>query len=869
MRLLLFIALVALPLVVNAQTVDTVTKSYHHQSLSSVLKDLEESFSIKIYSDPAWVEDKYVTVELRQNTIEESIRIILSKFDFDYEFIDSRSLVLFNKKINKHETETVTIEGIVTKANDGQPLPNVNITLPELKIGTYTNHEGFYSIDIPVGKHLFNFNSLEVIPNTFTKEVYQSETMNVEMYENVLQLDQVVIKGANPELNISETQAGKVVLPLESIRKLPTFFGEVDISKLITKLPGIQTVGEGATGFNVRGGAIDQNLVLMDGIPLYNSSHLLGFFSAFNSSMVQDFTIYKGNIPAQYGGKLSSVIDVGFKNALDDQFLLEGGIGPVTGKIFTQIPLSKGVSGVTLAGRYGFPNWVIRKIDDVDLSQTSASFYDLNLKYAQKISEKDLITTTAYYGYDDFNLTGDTVFDYSSKAALIKWIHYSPKSDFELSLYHSSYKAGFDDVTPGFEFRFENGITTNGGKIIVNKQLLQQLEASAGVSAKYAKYIIGKRIVSQNTSAIGELLLPEEKSLELAVFGEANYKLNNNIALTGGLRHVKFYAIGPSNQYVFNPTLSKSKYTVTDTVFVNDGDLLLLYQSLEPRVSINFRLNSSSSIKYSYSRNVQYENLYSNSTASLPTDVWKPVSKSVEPQVSDQWSGGYFKNFKSGKFETSLEVYYKNFIKANILRTGTDVLLNELLVSDILKGSGRSYGVELLIRKNAGILTGFASYAYTKTEFQVKNELRSESINKGEYFPADFDQPHNFNLAASFQLTRLFSISANFLYSSGRPVTLPSSSYTLDNKRIFNVEERNNFRIPPTHRLDISLTLEGSKKKNKRYESSFSLSVYNVYGRSNPFSVYTRAVNNSQPRAFQLSVIGTAVPSLTYNFKFR
>ena len=622
--------------------------------------------------------------------------------------------------------------------------------------------------------------------------------------------------------------------------------GETDISRIILSLPGVQTVGEGASGFSVRGGAIDQNLILMDGVPLYNSSHLLGFFSIFNPDLVNDFTVYKGNIPAQYGGKLSSVVSVDIKNPRPDKLRISGGVGPVSNKAFANIPIVKNKLSVVVGGRYSDPTWILKSVDDIDVKKSSANFNDVNIKAAFTAGEKDVFKAGAYRSHDFYDFGSDTSFTYSSKLASFDWDHQFNAGFYgKLHAYYSEYDAQLDDKSQFRQFEFENGISANGLKISLDYNRTERLHYTFGTELKSTTFSFGKIGPATSSSSIESRDLGSNKSLELAVFAENKFKVNNRLEVVTGLR-LSNYFLKESNLLEFDPNLARSEFTVLDTL---DGQgLRKLYSQLEPRLSANWRLTNSASIKGSYARAVQYEHLFSNSTASLPTDLWLPTSNNLLPAISDQFSLGLFKNFSDNKWETSIELYYKDFSQVNLPKTGAEILMNDLIEADIITSAGESTGIEFMIRKLTGKVTGWMSYFYSKTEFVTSNRFQEEQINNGAKFRADFDRPHNFNFSGNFQLSRLWSMSSNFVFNTGRPVTVPNSSYALNGVRVFNVQRRNNFRIGNNHRFDISFTLEGTNKKNKRWSNSFTFSIYNLYGRQNPFSVVTKAVNNTRPR---------------------
>ncbi|MEP1096200.1 MAG: TonB-dependent receptor [Cyclobacteriaceae bacterium] len=842
-----------------------VNESFESKSLSFILSDLEEKYNFSIYYKSEWVSETDVSLTIENRPLLEALNYVLKDEDLSIEKLVDNVYVAFSNQNIGTKNYLVTLKGKVVDGNTNEPVANSIVRIPELELATVTDLEGNYSFEFNAGTYLITAKSISSDLSRDVMQLYENQEYDIEIFERVVELDDVVITGRSQDENLADSNPGKVSFTLESIRKLPSLMGETDISRIILSLPGVQTVGEGATGFSVRGGAIDQNLILMDGVPLYNSSHLLGFFSIFNPDLVNDFTVYKGNIPAQYGGKLSSVVSVDIKNPQADKIKISGGVGPVSNKAFINLPIVKEKLSVVVGGRYSDPTWILKSVDDLDVKKSSANFYDGNVKAIYSLGEKDVFKANAYRSHDFYDFGSDTSFTYSSELASLDWDHQFSMSLFgKLHAYHSNYAAELDSRSQFREFDFQNGISSDGLKISLDLRRTERLTYIFGTELKSTTFSFGK-IDPVNASPIESRDLGSNKSLEFALFAENRFKINNRLELVTGLR-MSNYFLKESNLLEFDPNLARSEFSILDTI--SSQNLTKLYSQLEPRLSANWRLSNSASLKGSYARAVQYEHLFSNSTASLPTDLWLPTSNNLVPAISDQFSIGLFKNFADNKWETSVELYYKNFDQINIPKTGAEILMNDLIEADILTSSGESAGIEFLVRKLSGKVTGWMSYFYSKTQFVATSTFQEEQINSGQKFLADFDRPHNLNFSANFQLSRLWSMSSNFVFNSGRPVTLPNSSYALNGVRIFNVQGRNNFRIGNNHRFDISFTLEGSNKKNKRWSNSFTFSIYNLYGRRNPFSVVTKAVNNTAPRTFRLSVLGNAIPSFTYNFKF-
>ncbi|MDW3195949.1 MAG: carboxypeptidase-like regulatory domain-containing protein [Cytophagales bacterium] len=844
-----------------------ITRNFNNVSLSQVLQVLNNEYGATVYVKPEWVAGVTVSSNLEDKTVLDALSILLRGTTLSVQEIKNGLYVLFDEQAVQEQSYTVSIRGTVRDANNGEVVIGASVLLPELELGTVTDVQGNYALQVPSGSYLLKVKAVGNSEISEVRDFTQDQQMDIELFSKTLELDDIVISGRSADENISDTRSGRVSMELESIRKLPALMGEPDISRIVQSLPGVQTVGEGARGFNIRGGNIDQNLVLMDGIPIYNSSHLLGFFSVFNPDLVSNFSVLKGSIPAEYGGKLSSVIAVEMSTPSSEGFELSGGVGPVSNKLSANIPISEKLS-VRLGGRYSDPSWLLNNVPDRDVRASSARFSDGNVKLRYQINEKNVVEFTSYLSTDFYDLGRDSAYAYDSKAFGMNWVSDINEQWFtQTTIYHSDYDAELQDATTNRQAITENGIQSTGLKSMVDYHPNDYFTMRAGVEAKASKIDLGRRTPDGSDSQIEFKEIGEEESMELALFGETNFQLNESLNVTGGIRLSSFNRLNANQEFVFSEEQARSAFSITDTLDL--GSFKNLYNNIEPRFGFNLRVSQESSLKGNYTRSVQYEHLFTNSTASLPTDQWRTSSETIRPQVANQFSLGYFRNFNENLWETSVELYYKDFERLNLVRTGANVLLKDVLEADILEGTGRSIGAEFLIRKNRGKVTGWLSYFYSRTRNRVASNFREDRINNGEFFAADFDRPHNLNFSTSMKLSRLWTMSANFVYNTGRPVTIPVSSYVVGGVRLFTVNERNNVRTPDIHRLDLSWTLEGNNRRNSRWRNSFTFSVYNVYGRDNPFSVFAQALDNTIPRTFRLTVFGNPIPSFTYNFQFK
>ncbi len=849
------------------QDESVITRIFDNSPLAEVLEVLENEYNSRIYVKPEWIEGIRATANLEDKSVLDALSIMLRGTTLSVQEIKSGIYVIFDERAVQEQTYIVNIRGTVRDANNDEAIIGASVLLPELELGTVTDVQGNYSLQVPSGSYLLRVKAVGNSEISEIRDFTQDQEMDIELFSKTLELDDIVITGRSADENISDARSGRVSMELESIRKLPALMGEPDISRIVQSLPGVQTVGEGARGFNIRGGNIDQNLVLMDGIPLYNSSHLLGFFSVFNPDLVSNFTVLKGSIPAEYGGKLSSVISVEMANPNSEGFELSGGVGPVSNKLSANVPITDKLS-VKLGGRYSDPSWLLNNVPDRDVRASSARFADGNLKLRYQVNEKNVVQFTSYLSTDFYDLGRDSAYAYNSQAYAINWV--SDISDqwyTQTTLYHSDYDAELQDATTNRQAITRNGIQSSGLKSTIDYIPSDYFSLRSGLEFKASKIDLGRRDPDGNNSQIESKEIGEEEALEMALFSEANFQVNEALNITGGIRLSSFNRLNADRELVFSEGQPRSTFSISDTL--DHGSFKNLYNNVEPRFGFNLRVNQVSSLKGNYTRSVQYEHLFTNSTASLPTDQWRVSGESISPQIANQFSLGYFRNFRENLWETSVEVYYKDFERLNLVRTGANILLRDALEADILEGTGRSIGAEFLIRKNRGKVTGWLSYFYSRTRNRVQSNFREDRINGGDFFAADFDRPHNLNLSTSMKLSRLWTMSTNFIYNTGRPVTIPVSSYVVGGVRLFTVNERNNVRTPDIHRLDLSWTLEGNNKKDSRWRNSFTFSIYNVYGRNNPFSVFAQAIDNTIPRTFRLTVFGNPIPSFTYNFRFK
>ena len=749
-----------------------------------------------------------------------------------------------------------TISGYVKDAETGEELIGASIYIKELKTGGITNVYGFYSITIPKGKYTIEYSSIGFLTQQIEIDLIQSTKKDIVLSPTAIELEQVVIRAEAADKNIKSAEMGAVKINPKDIQVIPVLFGEQDILKTIQLMPGVKSAGEGNSGFYVRGGGSDQNLILLDEAPVYNASHLLGFFSVFNSDAIKDVKLFKGNAPAEYGGRLSSVLDVKMNEGNSKRFSTSGGIGLISSRLTIEAPIVKDKGSFIISGRRTYADLFLNFSSDELQKNTTLYFYDLNMKANYRIGEKDRIFLSGYFGRDVFGFSDRMRFDWGNMTTTLRWNHlFNDKLFLNSSLIYSKYNyaIGFSgmgnliDITSGIE---DFNLKEDFQYFINPKNTLK-----FGFNSIYHTFMPGE-ISSDDEGFINGEIIDEKYAIENAVYISHKFDVSSLLKITYGLRYSNFTVIGPGVVYSYN-----ENDEIIDSTSYNKGEIIKNYGNFEPRISASYILNKKSSVKVSYARNAQYIHLLSNSTSSSPTDLWLPSSTIIEPQISDQVALGYFRNFKNNAYESSVEIYYKDMQNQIDYQNGADILLNEKVESQLVFGNGRAYGIEFFIKKKTGKLNGWIGYTLSRTE-RTFNE-----INEGDWFPSKQDRTHDVSIVGMYNLNKKWTLSATWVFNTGNAVTFPSGKYAIDGLTIPLYTDRNGYRMPDYHRLDIGATY--TNKKKKRYESNWNFSVYNAYARKNAYSIDFRENENdpTTTEAVRLALF-QIVPSITYNFKF-
>ncbi len=759
---------------------------------------------------------------------------------------------------------TAVLSGHVKDKKTGEPIPGVVISLQTLNKAVTTDVFGFYSIEAPRGSNQLRFQFIGMKPQLHKIILHNNGSMNVFLEEEITSLKEVVVE-SDREVNLSSVQMGVSTIDMRNMKSVPKVLGENDLLRVALTLPGVKSVGEAASGLNIRGGNADQNLMQLNEATIYNTSHFLGFFSIFNSDVIRSSELFKSGMPAQYGGRLSSVFDMQMKDGNQKKFAAQGGVGPVTAKLSFELPVIKDRTSVIMGGRTTYSDWIVKQINS--LSYSSPSFYDFVVRVNHKLNDRNSLSATYYYSFDKFRLTSDSLFSYTNKVASLQWRHlFKNNVQSLLSLTNSGYDYSvMNNAAPEEVFRF--GFNINESQLKWDFNMYRgRHKIDYGVQLKHYRLNPGYLEGLSFESLVINKQVERERALENAIYLADNYDITSKLSMYLGIRYSVFTALGPRTIYSYAGE-SKEETSVLDSTFYTSNSPVKTYSGPEYRMSARYALTDAASVKISYNRTRQYIHMLSNTVSITPLSTWKLSDPNVGPQIADQISAGFYRNLFSNMIEISLEVYYKMMKNVIDYKTGSELLLNTHIEQDIIQGKGKAYGFEFFLRKKAGKLNGWLGYTYSRTLLKMQSENAQQRINGGKYFPASYDKPHDFTFVLNYKITRRYSFSGNFVYNTGRPITYPIGVYQLNGKSVIDYSERNQFRIPDYIRMDLGFNIESNHKLNKMAQSFWSFSVYNVLGRRNPYSVFFN-VRNEQISAYRLSIFGAPVPTITYNFKF-
>lgn len=767
-----------------------------------------------------------------------------------------------NRVIGRKET----FSGVITETETGEPVIGAVVYAEDEEAGAITDSRGYFVLSLGSGQHTISIRCVGRENKTFMLNLYESGSTEIDLQEEITALRGVIVV-ADKGKNVTGMQIGLNKVSIDLIKQIPAMMGEADVLKTAILLPGVQTVGEGASGFNVRGGSTDQNLILFNGSPVFNASHFFGFFSAFNPDLVKEFELYKSGIPAEYGGRISSVFDITSKLGNTKELAGSGGISPVTARLMVEGPTVKEKGSFLVGARSTYSDLLLRQFRVPALQRSRASFYDVNLVLSHTINENNDISLSLYTSNDQFQLSSDTSYNYRNLNGTLEWKHkFSDKFIAEARGIYSHYDYNIrSDQNPVNAYDLNYAIDYLEGRSDFRYFLTNNHTLKFGLSSVWYLLEPGNRLPVGDESLVLEQHLENEHAKEISVYASDEYSISQDLSVYAGLRYSLYRFLGPQtiNQYLEGP---REPYNLSGSELMGEGTVQQ-YSGPEARISMRYRIDRISSLKLSYNRMRQNLHMLSNTTAISPTDIWKLSDTYIRPQIGDQVALGYYRDFLSNTIETSIEVYYKYIQDMLEYKGGAQLIMNDLIETDLVSGTGRAYGAELLIKKKYGRLNGLISYTYSRTLMQVIGQYPEETINQGEIYPANYDKPHDLTGVISFRFNRRLSLSGNITYSTGRPITFPVAKYSYLGSEYVHYSFRNEYRVPDYFRVDLSLNLEGNLRSKKLAHSSWSLSVYNLTGRNNVYSIFFVS-RSGRIQGYKLSIFTEPIPTITYSFRF-
>lgn len=885
-----------------------ITGQYQSLPLKTFIAEVEQKYPVRIFYEEKVIANIFITEEFNETPLEECLESILNKESVQLYVLGDNQFVIYTglpleklflaKEQEKKKEEaarlaekislerlkqlqyqifyigipgraarkTATISGYIRNYDTGDPIPGANVYIVEAQRGVVSDKNGFYSITLPTSNHILNFSFIGMEPTKRIINLYSDGKLNVDMVISVTLLNAAVVTAEGAD-NVERVQMGLEKIDIITLKSIPALFGEPDVIKSVLTLPGVQTVGEGTSGFNVRGGKTDQNLILIDQAPIYYPSHFFGNFSAVNSEIVDDAVLYKGSMPVKYGGRISSVFEINTIDGNKEKIEGAGGISPVSARFHIDGPLSKN-STFLASFRSTYSNWLLDVIKVPDLYKSKVSFYDAQAKTNLYLNENNSLAISVYKSNDRFQLRSDTVYDYNNTILSLLWKHqFNERLKSETAVSYSGFSYDIaNEASVDEEFSLVHSLTDIGFKSNLEFSPSEELKFNFGGDAHHYTVNPGERKVGQESN-ITPIYADDESAIEFGVYAGSEYSLSQRLKIEGGVRFSGMFSYGDGTTFEYASGLPYDEDNIIDTLYNEKNFVEAKYFNPEFRLSANYTLNRNSSVKLSYTKTSQYIHMLSNTTAISPTDTWKLSDKYLTPQTGQQISAGYFKNFMENNLETSIEGFYKKINNIKEYKAGASLLLNDHIETEILDGKGHSYGAELSVEKKGGRVYGRVNYTYSRTLIKSDTEFEEEIINNGEYFPTNYDKPHNLKVLANLKALRRLIFSTTLNYSTGRPITYPVAQYKLGDQVFLHYSEYNQYRIPDYFRLDFSVTVEGSLKLHKLTHSTFTFSLYNVTGRKNAYSIYFRSEGDKY-EAYKLSIFGTIIPTVTYNFRF-
>ncbi len=903
---LIFIILFLNSLYLNlvSQSIDTLylSATYTNTPLTYLLSDIENKFPVKIYFKNEWFTDDTINLSFVNTSLPDVLDKVVKGTPYLYKVVQGNmvvfmpreevallmgqmvdlsldmgdiSIIVIGNPDEAGKFKKVTLTGTVSDGKTGDPLFGATIFIENTTNAVISKLNGEYSLEIYPGIYTLVVSSIGFEKAAYKVKIISNGNLDIELFEKSHEIDEVAIYGQRLHDNVRGNQMSLVEMDAKNIKKLPAIVGEKDILKSLTLMPGVKSIGEFGSGINVRGGGEDQNLYLLEGAPVFNTSHVFGLLSVINPDAVNNVTLYKGHIPAGYGERVSSVMEIQLKSNNIEKLHARGGIGLYNSRLMLEGPVYKDIVTFNIGGRTSYSDWLLGRLPDYYLQNSSASFYDVNGLMKLNL-KKHQVTFFGYKSYNKFRYTDQLKYGYENILGSLRWnqsIGSSLGSNLLISF--SQYNAKKDDIKKGYEqSRLSSQINYLNGKYNISYTGFADHNIDLGLQGMVYRIRPGELFPLNDSSLIIHDVLRNEQAYEGSVYINDFYEINNNISVNAGIRYSGYFFTGPLNIPVYKEGAPVSEISVIDSIYYGSGEVIKSYFNIEPRLSLKVQLSDINSVKLSYNRNSQYISLLSYTSIPTPDDVWKLSGAYIKPLIADQFAVGYYHNFPGKSIETSVELYYKKLANLVEYKDNASLEMKQHLETEIINASGKNYGIEFLLKKKTGKLDGWISYTYSRTFKKTSGVFSEEIVNNNDFYPSSYDKPHDLTVLLNYNINRRWRIMGNFTFSSGRSVTLPEYKYNIGAEQIIYYSDRNKYRLPPYHRLDLSVSLDESLRIKKKWKGSWTFSILNLYGRKNAYSVFYKKEKPSQDNDFQrfnlfkLYIIGRPLPILTYNFIF-
>lgn len=887
----------------SGQVADTlvVTGNYRNSPVIGFLDKLTAEYSIIFYYDPEWLENVVINQTFLNTPVEEAVALVLKETPYrSIRFQDAYIVIprekeedissgskesyfdsgIYTVQIGNPDEagryKTAAITGHITDGATRDPLESATIQITNTRFAAVSDRNGKYSITLSPGLYKLKISCVGFDAVDYSIKLISSGNLDVTLNEESILIDGVVIKSRRADHNVTSNQMSLIEVNREAIQQLTLTIGTKDIIRSMTLMPGVKSAGEFGSDIIVRGGGSDQNLILIEGAPVFNTAHIFGLLSVVNADALESAVLYKGNIPARFGERVSSVMDLKIRQDNDEKFWGTGGIGLIDSRLTLGIPVIKKKLSVLIGGRTTYSDYLLHMMRDAYLKNSSAYFFDMNGLVTYNINKANQLSLSGYKSYDLFDYVNNLKYDYGNTLGSFKWSHnFNNRLHANLQGSYSSYEINTYNETNAYEMTaITSGLSYASARLNATYTFKTDDNIDVGIQSIFYTIQPGSLSPLDEASVISPYNLKPEQAIENAIYVAGKFELSSVVSINAGLRYSYYDFRGPNTIYIYDSEAPRITSAIIDSVVYAKNEVIKTYSGIEPRISLKFQLNSSSSVKLNYNRANQYISLVSYSAVPTPDDRWKLSDPYIKPVICDQVAVGYYKNLRQNSIETSVEIYYKRLQNLVEYKNGAQILLNPYLETALLNASGESYGVEFFIKKSLGSLDGWLGYTWSRTLKKTSGIYEDEIINDNTWYPSSFDIPHDLTLMATYHLNRRWQVSGTFKYNSGRAITLPENKYVIDNEYVIQFSDRNKYRLPDYHRLDLSITVGESLRIKKKWKGSWTFAVINVYGRDNAYSVFYEKHPMSVQNNFtlfslnKLYIIGHPIPTLTYNFKF-